>query len=197
MKEAKSRKNESKRTRCVSSRCNPDGHVTASQAQQPNPAELMATWCDLFTNLVAATWICGAISMGIHEEAPAYIAIIWAGVMIFSVGLPGMLACIAFDSVKTEFGEVLPIYYHSKSLFSGGIQSAWQRCRDHCSLGMLMTVYLSFIILIGNLICLFNPDAFILSIVGMIFLSLLGGFTIVGRIAIAVIRTTHRVRQVL
>lgn len=173
---------------------NPLKYDVESSAK-PNPVELIATWCDLFGFMMALTWFCGGISMYLHGGGVGF-TIFGIGLFMLLIGIPGMLVGEILGAVKNRFGEIMPTYYCSESLFASGIKGAFRRCWDNFGVGMFLTVFLTVWTMIGNLTCFFNPDAFTLSVIGILFLSFGGFFAIGAKIALDVRRGTRKARQV-
>lgn len=161
---------------------------------RPNPVELIATWCEFFEFMALMTWLCGAISMYMYDGNIGF-AIFGVGLIVALSMLPSMLISGALGAVRDRFGEILPTYYCSETLFSGGIRRTFRRCYG-CNIGVYLTVFIGAMIIIGNLTCLFNPEAFALSFVGLLLLSLGGFFANGARIVVDVVRGVHRARQV-
>lgn len=148
-----------------------------------SPMEIIAGWCDLISVLYGLTWLMGMIVMR-RTGGDWGAAIFGAAFMIGIMWLPGMIMAIIVFETRERIGRTVSSYATAESVFSAGAKIALQRClrlrlRSFSGICVRLALFLIAILIACDLICVFVPDIWIISLVSGAVLSL-GGFFIIG-----------------
>ena len=165
-----------------------------------NPVELMAGWGDLFQGLLFVTWVFGV--RAIWQSGDNIVANAFGiGLILAAAWFPGIIIYAIFPGLKNHLALMSSTYDSSTSVFAGGLRQAWKRCLclplDSVSgIGVLIALFLSYAVIIGNLGSVFNPSAWVLSLATGTLLSLGGTIIISVRLLRDFFRESRLKRQV-
>lgn len=150
-----------------------------------NPVELMAGWEDFLQAMFIVAWGFGTLALWQSGDSDSVIVdAIVIGLILGVVWSPGLVVLAIFPGAKNRLALLSSTYDSAESIFAGGVRQAWRRCLclplgSASGICVVLALFLSTAIIIGSLGSVFNPDAWLLSLVTGALLSL-GGTIVIG-----------------
>lgn len=166
-----------------------------------SPVELIMGWYDFIMVLFVITLVSGVASMnGTEMELGA--AIFATAMVLIIMWLPGIIMSLIVSEGRDRLVQISSTYASAQSIFSCGIRRGFRRCTSLpigsvSGISVYLALFLTVAIMIGNISVIFNPDAWMLSLVAGAILSF-GGFCIIGICILRdFLRETRLKRQLL